>query len=126
MKLMHSVIVKSPGLLPMQYKPSELASELKIPERTLRDWLEAGAPHQRDESQHIWIIGTRFAEWISSHRKPKRTVKLDDDSAYCLKCNCAVKLINPEIHHVKGQLLMIKGVCPQCSSKINRGARWKN
>ena len=126
MKLTHNIIVKGPGLLPMLYTPGELASELVIPERTLRDWLNAGAPHQRDESQHIWINGTRFAKWVVSQRKPKCTVKLGDDSAFCLRCNCAVKLIAPEIRYIKGMLLMIKGVCPKCGSKINRGTRWRN
>jgi hypothetical protein len=34
-RLPHCVIVKAPGLLPMLYKPSEIAEELKIPERTI-------------------------------------------------------------------------------------------
>lgn len=48
-KLPHSVIVKSPGLLPMFYQVSELAEAIGAVERTLRDWLVLGAPHLRDE-----------------------------------------------------------------------------
>ena len=42
--LPHSVIVRAPILLPMLYTIPELAQELRTPERTLRDWLAAGAP----------------------------------------------------------------------------------
>jgi hypothetical protein len=37
--LPHTVIVRAPGLLPMLYRPAELADDLEIPESTLRDWL---------------------------------------------------------------------------------------
>jgi hypothetical protein len=45
-KIPHSVIVKASGLLPMLYTVSELAMELDIPGRTLRNWLANGAPRQ--------------------------------------------------------------------------------
>ena len=70
-RLPHFVIVKSSGLLPMLYKIQELSQELKIPDRTLRDWLTKGAPHLRDERGHLWVNGQEFACWISSQRKLK-------------------------------------------------------
>jgi len=121
MKLPHQVIVKAPGLLPMLYKPSELANELQIPERTLRDWLEAGAPHQRDASQHIWINGQDFRHWVDEKRKPKQALKLLDHQAYCLRCKTAVELQKPERYAIKGKLVNIKGTCPNCGCTINRG-----
>jgi hypothetical protein len=121
MKLPHHVIVKAPGLLPMLYKASELADEIQIPERTLRDWLEAGAPFQRDSSNRIWVNGQEFKQWVQEKRKPKRTFKLLDNQAYCLHCKTAVELLNPERHAIKGKLVNIKGVCPQCGCTINRG-----
>jgi hypothetical protein len=120
--LSHSVIVKAPGLLPMLYKPSEIAGDLGIPNRTLYDWLDAGAPHQRDRSGHIWIIGVQFYEWVNQNRKKKEGKrKLSSGEAYCLRCNTAVQLINPVRQHVKGRLYLIKGICPQCGITINRG-----
>jgi hypothetical protein len=121
MKLPHHVIVKAPGLLPMLYKASELADEIQIPERTLRDWLEAGAPYQRDSSNRIWVNGKDFKQWVQEKRKSKRTFKLLDNQAYCLHCNTAVELLNPERHAIKGKLVNIKGACPQCGCTINRG-----
>src|SRR6266498_1872473 len=105
MKLPHIVIVKAPGLLPMHYKASELANEFKIPERTLRDWLDKGAPYQRDQSNHIWINGKAFNLWVQGQRKPKCTTKLLDNQAYCLRCNTAVELLMPERHRIKGKLV---------------------
>ena len=123
MKLPHSVIVKAPGLLPMLYKVSELADELKVPERTLRDWLSAGAPHQRDERKNLWVNGRRFAEWVQAQCKSKQPTPMADSQAYCLRCKAVVELTNPEIIPIKGQLINIKGVCLQCGCVINRGAR---
>jgi hypothetical protein len=37
----------------MLYTPREIAEDLDVPETTLRDWLNHGAPHSRDESNHI-------------------------------------------------------------------------
>ena len=122
MKLPHSAIVRSPGLLPMYYKPWELAREISIPQRTLYDWLKEGAPHERDESNHIWINGHKFAEWVESNRKKKlSTQKLADDQAYCLKCKQAVSLLDNAIIPGKGRLFYIKGTCQKCSHTIMRG-----
>jgi len=124
MKLPHSVIVKAPGLLPMLYSVRELSGELGIPDRTLRDWLEAGAPHQRDELRHIWINGMSFGQWVQDQRKAKRTVKLLDTEAYCLRCRGVVDLISPEKRALRGKLVQIKGICPKCGCVINRGTRY--
>jgi hypothetical protein len=122
-KLPHNVIVKAPGLLPMMYKVSEIAIDLDAPERTLRDWLDAGAPHERDEQQHIWVNGTLFAAWVVAQQKPKRDQKMDDGHAYCLRCNAVVPLVNPITVPMQGKLIMIKGVCATCGCTINRGGR---
>ena len=122
-KLSHPVIVRAPGLLPMLYTIRELAGELGIPERTLRDWLKSGAPYTRDARRHIWINGQDFVRWVAARRRTRRRVPLADDEAYCLRCNRPVKLRNPVIIPVKGRLLRIRGTCPFCNSAIHRGAR---
>ena len=93
----HSVIVRAPGILPMLYKVRELAKELDIPERTLRDWLKNGAPHERDSRKCIWINGVEFAHWVQAQLKKKNKCKLNDDEAYCLRCNKAVRLEDPKV-----------------------------
>jgi hypothetical protein len=122
-KLPHFVIVRAPGLLPMLYKVGELAFDLGIPDSTLRDWLNTGAPHQRDRRGHLWVNGQEFAQWVEKQRTKKVSDKLADDEAYCLRCRQPVALINPKFIPIKGKLINIKGICPQCGNVINRGGR---
>jgi len=121
-KLPHNVIIKAPGLLPMSYTPREICEELDIAESTLRDWLQMGVPHQRDNRNRIWINGEEFARWVNNQRKPKVTNKLNEDEAYCLRCNQVSKLLSPQIQPIKGNLVLIKGTCANCGAVINRGA----
>ena len=121
-KLPHNVIIKAPGLLPMLYTPREICEELGIAESTLRDWLQIDLPHQRDNRNRIWINGEEFARWVNNQRKPKVTNKLNEDEAYCLRCNQISKLLSPQIQPIKGNLVLIKGTCANCGAVINRGA----
>lgn len=121
-KLPHNVIIKAPGLLPMLYTPREICEELDIAESTLRDWLQIDVPHQRDNRNRIWINGEEFARWVNNQRKPKVTNKLNEDEAYCLRCNQVSKLLSPQIQPIKGNLVLIKGTCANCGNVINRGA----
>jgi len=122
-RLSHFVIVKSPGLLPMHYKVSELANTLHIPDRTLRDWLVAGAPHFRDQRNNLWIHGRDFAEWVASQRRPVKKQKLRNGEAYCVCCNKSVVMEDISTHAMQGKLLMIRGKCPHCGRRINRADR---
>jgi hypothetical protein len=107
----------------MLYTVSEMAAALDVPERTLRDWLEAGAPHDRDPHTRIWIHGRKFAGWIADMREPVKRRKLKDDEAYCMRCNRAVQMTDISIQPLQGKLILIRGKCPACSCTINRGGR---
>lgn len=122
--LTHSVIVRSPSLLPMKYKLTELSDELNISRRTLEEWLEKGLPYTRDGSGNIWVIGTQMHEWIQQlHESSRRRIKLAADEAYCLKCRSGVRLVNTETTRKRGKLVLIKGLCPNCGKIIHRGGR---
>jgi hypothetical protein len=123
-KLPHLVIVRSPGLLPMLYTLREMCDELGVPDSTLRDWLQAGAPHQRDSRDHVWIHGENFAAWVKAQQKQRQHRKLLADEGYCMHCNQITQLISPVIIPIKGKLIHIRGKCPQCGHTINRGARY--
>ncbi|MEI7849722.1 MAG: hypothetical protein WCK35_28265, partial [Chloroflexota bacterium] len=56
-------------------------------------------------------------------KKPEGTAKLADNQAFCMRCRKAVTLVNPFVESGRGKLLLIKGICPICGSKINRGGR---
>ena len=119
----HSVIVKSPGLLPMLYKVSELAESLSVPDRTLRDWLVAGAPHFRDQRNNLWIHGREFAGWVVNLRKQRKQRKLRQNEAFCLHCNQPVTMTEISTHMKQGKLVLISGKCPICGCRICRGDR---
>lgn len=126
LKLPRSVIIRALALLPMLCTVAEISQLMDVPDRTLRDWLAFhGAPHTRDKKQHIWINGTRFAEWVNNVRNEKNKAKvvMAENEAYCLSCNRPVKIANPVKRPLKGRLILIKGRCPRCGSIINRGDR---
>jgi hypothetical protein len=123
-KLPHAVIVRAPGLLPMLYTCRELAEELELPDSTLRDWLAAGAPHTRDDRQHIWINGEDFGAWVKAQRQPRTRQKLLEDEAYCLHCKGVIKLVSPVPQLIKGKLTHPRGQCPACGHTIIRGGRY--
>ena len=119
-KLSHPIIVRAPGLLPMLYKPSELARDLGIPVSTLRDWVRIGVPHQRDGRGHIWINGVEFARWVEIQRGLQRGPTLGKDEAYCFCCRQAVKLVEPT-SVIDGKRILLQADCPQCGNRINKG-----
>jgi len=107
----------------MLYTPREIAEDLDVPETTLRDWLNHGAPHSRDESNHIWIDGKQFAAWVDNQRnaRKKSTHQLQTGEGFCMRCNAIVKIQDGEIRPVKGHLSHLKGKCPICGGIVNRG-----
>jgi hypothetical protein len=123
-KIPRLVSVRAPGLLPMLYTLRELGEELGIPDSTLRDWLQIGAPHQRDNRDHLWVNGKSFADWVKAQQKPGTHRKLEKGEGYCMHCNQITRLISPEVRHIKGKLVQIKGKCPLCGHTINRGDRY--
>lgn len=125
-KLPHSVIVKSPGLLPMLYTVGELVEALGVVDRTLRGWLALGAPHTRGKRGRIWIHGREFAGWVAEIQKPKRERVLEDNEAFCLRCKEIVEMLDPKTVPMRGKLLRIRGKCPQCGCTINRGGRLRS
>jgi hypothetical protein len=122
-KLPHAIIVKAPGLLPMLYTVRELADELSMPERTLRDWLLHGAPHTRDRLRHIWVNGQAFAAWVANQRKKAPRSSLKPNEGYCMFCNRIVMVLHPIRRPSAGKLVYIQGLCPHCNGKVSRGAR---
>lgn len=122
-RLSHSVIVKSPGLLPMLYTVRELAEAVGIPERTLRAWLAAGAPHQREAGGHIWIHGREFSGWVAGKRASRRQYPLGEGQGYCLRCKRVVNLLEPRTIHFRGKLNRTRGTCDRCGGIVCRGVR---
>jgi len=120
--LPHVVIVRARGLLPMLYTAAELAGDLGVPERTLRDWLAGGAPHRRDDGR-IWIHGREFAAWVqatrTTHHSRQRS-PMRPGEAYCFGCCKPVLVVNPT-QRDHGRHVVWVGTCPECEMKVSRG-----
>ena len=120
-----SQVYKLRHLLYMKYKPTEIANELGVSVETVyRNYIPAGAPHERDGSGHVWIVGTTFAEWardyLSARRsRPKLTMREND--AYCLHCNKVVNMVNKTRKGInKRGVVLYSGKCPDCKGKLSR------
>lgn len=121
--LKHTHIVKLGRLLNMMYKPAELAEEIGVSIDTIhRSYLPAGLPHVRDEYNNVWIHGLSFANWARATIAKKKSERagLPPDHAWCLKCNCAVQLINPKIKITNRYLELLQAACPHCGKTVNR------
>lgn len=126
-KLARAQIIRLGRLIHMKYRPSEIADLLGVNVDTVRrSYLQAGCPHERDQQGNIWIIGTVFRSWadeVIAERKRKKSKPMDEDEAWCVKCNKRVKIINPTIKPVNHYLELLQSVCESCGSIVNRGRR---
>jgi hypothetical protein len=121
----YNILRSSAVLLFMEYKPSELARELRINAKTiLRSYIPAGLPHRRDQNGNIWIVGTTFDEWARSIHHQKAFVKktrLRDDQAYCVKCRRVIEyqtVIKRRVLSAGRIMLFIS--CPHCGITLTR------
>ena len=116
----HQVIVGAPHLLNMLYTPAELAEELRVPARTVRDWAQFDMPHNKDTSGRLWIHGLEFAAWVVRTRAQRRKTELQPGEAYCVKCKRAVVIQGA--HPVTlSRVVVLTGRCPRCGAEVNRG-----
>lgn len=117
-------VIRLSRLLYMKYRPSEIADIIDVNVETVRrSYLAAGCPHERDTSRHIWIVGTEFKAWaedVIAKRKRKTPNPMDENEAWCMKCNDRVEIINPTVKPVSYYLEILQSICPRCGTKVNR------
>lgn len=116
-------IIRLGRLLDMEYKPSEIAEELGVNVSAVyQTYMPAGCPCRRDYKNHIWIHGSSFASWARAiNEQNKKTVfHLEEDQAWCLKCNAVVKMEDAHRRTIKKNLIMIFGTCAVCGGKVNK------
>ena len=118
-KFSHRVIVASPHLMDMWYTPVELAEELQVHPRTVRDWTHQDLPHRKDGAGRLWINGIQFADWVVQIRAARPKVKLRAGEGYCLKCKRAVEIQTAQ-KSLRGHAEFLTGRCPQCGTEVNR------
>jgi hypothetical protein len=118
-----SVIVKTPSLLPMQYRAREIEEELGVSSLTIRGWIKKGLPVSRDSRGHLWINGQALSAWIKSRKSKRSKPGMKPGEAFCLCCRKVVLMADPEVRVVRGKQAIMSGLCPDCGGKINRGMR---
>jgi ribosomal protein S27AE len=121
--LSHSVVVKTPGLLPMQYRAREIEEELGISSLTIRGWIKKGLPVSRDSRGHLWINGQALFAWIKSRKSKRSKPGMKPGEAFCLRCRKVVLMASHEVRVLRGKQAIMSGLCPDCGGKINRGIR---
>lgn len=66
---LNAVSAKLTRLLNMQYRPSELADELGIDITVIyKSYIPLGCPHTKDDTGHLWIVGTEFRQWFKRNK----------------------------------------------------------
>lgn len=114
--------LRANGLLDMMYTPAEMADELGIDQRDIyRKLIPAGMPHERDETDHIWMHGPAIAAWIRTLTDQRR-IPLAAGQGYCLRCRQAVSMVNPR-RVVRGRFTLNQAACPHCGATVSRGVR---
>jgi uncharacterized protein with PIN domain len=111
-------IARVQGLLPMEYRPSELARAVGCNVNTIyTSWVPAGCPHRRDDNRHIWIVGTEFAAW-ARNTVYHSTIELAPEEAYCLRCRAPVRMRGPVRRRAMKRAVLVSARCPQCGSDV--------
>jgi hypothetical protein len=125
LKFDQKVMAKAPGLLPMLYRAVELEAELAVSAGTIQQWLKAGLPYQRDGRGHLWIKGTELSDWITAQYKTRRDAKkkIPENETYCCVCRKVQPFHSAKVRAVHGHQVLLTGICSQCGSTVNKGAR---
>ena len=119
-RITHAQRVRLGGLLPMEYKPTELAQKIGCHRSTIYDsYLPAGCPHRRDKLGHIWIVGTDFAAWARATIQRSR-IDLQPGEAFCMHCKRPVVMRGPLTEVEAKGTLLIRGKCAQCFGDVAR------
>jgi len=108
-------------LLPMEYKPSELADELGVSKETVYRSFLPDCPHRKDKEGSIWINGKDFSGWvITALMARKDGTQIDNDHVYCVHCKTIVPFTANIKRMSKRGGLIGYGACPVCAGKVVR------
>ena len=119
-KLSHRQALKLQGLLPMEYRPTELARKVGCHRSTIYDcYIPNGAPHRRDDKGYLWIVGTEFAAWARATIQRRKSTMAKGE-AFCMRCKRVVEMRGPITETEAKSSLLLHGTCPQCFGDVVR------
>ena len=120
---MHRIVFKKrQRLLDMAYTTGEMADELGVTPKYIRDTMvrKMGAPYRCDKEGRLWLDGLKIREWIEKEFDPKKkSVKLESDEFYCVRCREKRKSDDYVMKHSKGTNYK-QAVCPFCGARMNK------
>ena len=112
--------LKLTGLLPMEYRPTELARAIGCHRSTIYEsYVPNGAPHRRDGHGHLWIVGTEFAAWARA-TIGTRKLPLGKGQGFCMRCKVIVDMRGPITETEAKCAILLHGTCPQCFGEVVR------
>lgn len=104
------------------YTVEEAASLLGVHKNTIRTWIKNGLP-VCDERRPTLILGTQLRGYLQQKRKSRKS-KCRIDEMYCMKCRSprrpAADMV--DLLPVSASANRLTGLCPVCSSLMNRFA----
>ena len=119
-RLSHRQALKLAGLLPMEYRPTELARQIGCHRSTIYEcYVPNGAPHRRDEHGHLWIVGTEFAAWARATIQ-RRKLPMGKGQGFCMRCKAVVDMQGPLTETEVKSAILVHGTCPQCFGDVVR------
>jgi hypothetical protein len=119
-RITHSQCARLAGLLPMEYKPTELAEEIGCHRSTVYEsYIPNGCPHRRDRNQQIWINGIEFAAWARATIQHRKLV-MGADEAFCMRCKRVVTMRGPVRRSEAKAAWLLHATCPQCGCDVVR------
>ena len=109
------------------YTIKEIATVLNCHVRTVQEWIKQGL-EVIDRNSKPYLISGRVAKQFLKQKSDKFKVKLKKNELYCLKCRAPRESLDDELRfEYTGKLLgngerqvSIKGLCPICSTVIQR------
>lgn len=108
------------------YLLCEISKLFGVHVRTVRSWIKDGLDVV--EGVFPYLVNGRILKDFLSNKQKKRKHKLSDNEIFCVKCRGGVAPLNNSVTLIysgktvgKGiKDFIIQGVCPICSTKINR------
>ncbi|HML40392.1 MAG TPA: hypothetical protein PKD23_06900 [Bellilinea sp.] len=127
LRLTRGQVVALSRLLDMMYKPTELAEEIGVTEKTIRRYIPEGMPYTRVKTR-LWINGLAFRTWaleaLATNRRGKIKRVLQSDEAYCCRCKAVVKMADTRMTESnRPGVAQVTGKCSLCGGRVNRLAR---
>ena len=121
-KVHRIVFKKRERLLNMPYTTGEMAKELGVTPKYIRDTMirKMGAPHRYDDEGRLWLDGLNMREWIEKALDPqKKSVKLNKNEFYCVKCREKQEAEESITKHSNG-VIYKQAFCPVCGTRMNK------